>query len=821
MPVKGRVLVVGGDQTLIGELTPSMTGREFEVAAVPDARQASLKLVSESFSALIVDFARVPAPDREALGKLQKERGGFLLIGIEATPTLSPTTASPLRRLPWPLPTRFLDQVRAVDNPVVFLVEPTLYVTNGMQAALRASGIMFFQLDNELGLVDMMRVQLAKLEEYNAKSKPGKTGFWERLSGGGKDANAPMPADILGHIAAVKFAGSWTDAGPVDARIRQALPGAVVYHVTTVDVVRTAVAALKATSAAILPREQATRIAEIVADATSENKSAAPREKERILLNDNEMPVLSRLSETLIALGYEVVATTSGEEALRLVGQKFAEKKPFHLAAIGGSALEGTKLSGANLALKMREKDKEIRLVLMIDQFPVDQALKGVSRAVELGLDDAILKPIDVSRLVLSVQRALESRYLKMENIRLRDVAEDAARKLAQVNGFQTKFFATVAHDVKNPLTAILGYSEVLGMRLKDKPDELKCASHIHNAAKTLNLLVSDLVDLAAIESGKLRVEIGQLDLAQVISDVKSRVEIVAARKQLTFTSVLPPSLPMLAGDPHRIGQVVQNLCTNAVQYTKEGGRMSIEVKVDGAWIIVGVRDTGIGISKEDLPRVWERFFQTKEAQTMRKAGFGLGLKIAREIVQMHGGDMGIESELGVGSFFFFKLPIPKGAAAIATPAVAAPAASAAPAAVPPPPVTVPIPPPAAAPVPPNATPIPAPITPPNPALVPPPPVTVPIPPPTAVPVPPNAAPVPTTPIPPPVTVPSPPPTAAPVPPNATPVPTPIPPPAPTPIPAPSPQTGAAASPETGPVLGHVPPPAATPAPTPKTPPKV
>jgi len=719
MPAKGRVLVVGGDQALVGELTPSMTGREFEVAAVPDARQASLKLVAESFSALIVDFARVPAPDREALGKLQKERGGFLLIGIEATPTLSPATPSPLRRLPWPLPSRFLDQVRAVEIPVVFLVEPTLYVTNGMQAALRASGIMFFQLDNELGLIDMMRVQLAKLEEYNAKSKPGKTGFWERLSGGAA-ASAPMPADILGHIAAVKFAGSATDAGPVDARIRQALPGAVVYHVTTVDVVRTAVAALKATSAAVLPREQATRIAEIVADATSENKAAAPREKERILLNDNEMPTLSRLSETLIALGYEVVATTNGEEALRLVGQKFAEKKPFHLAAIGGSALEGTKLSGANLALKMREKDKEIRLVLMIDQFPVDQALKGVSRAVELGLDDAILKPIDVSRLVLSVQRALESRFLKLENIRLRDVAEDAARKLAQVNGFQTKFFATVAHDVKNPLTAILGYSEVLGMRLKDKPDELKCASHIHNAAKTLNLLVSDLVDLAAIESGKLRVEIGQLDLAQVISDVKSRVEIVAARKQLTFNSVLPPSLPMLAGDPHRIGQVVQNLCTNAVQYTKEGGKMAIEVKVDGDWIIVGVRDTGIGISKEDLPRVWERFFQTKEAQTMRKAGFGLGLKIAREIVQMHGGDMGIESELGVGSFFFFKLPIPKGAVAVPTPAsIPAPAAVPAPATVPipaPAPATVPIPPPMgrpapAIPAPPATAPVTAPIT--------------------------------------------------------------------------------------------------------------
>jgi signal transduction histidine kinase len=753
------VLVVGGDQTLVGELTPSMAGREFEVVVVPDARQAGLKLVAESFLALVVDFARVPQADRESLGKLQKERGGFLLLGVEASPSLSPATPSPLRRLPWPLPARFLDQVRAVEIPVVFLVEPTLYVTSGMQTALRQSGIQFFQLDNELGLVDMMRAQMAKLEEQRAKSKV-KTGFWQRLSGGETPEASASTGGVLGHIAAVKFAGTPAEAGPVDARIRQSLPDAVVYYVTAVDVVRTAVNALKVSQGTLLPREQATRIAEIIADATTDNKAAAPREKERILLVDNEMPTLSRLSETLIALGYEVAVTTNGEEALRQVGEKFAQKKPFHLAAIGGSALEATKLSGTNLALKMREKDKEIRLVLMIDQFPVDQALKGVSRAVELGLDDAILKPIDVSRLVLSIQRALESRFLKLENVRLRNVAEDAARKLAEVNGFQTKFFATVAHDVKNPLTAILGYSEVLGMRLKDKPDELKCASHIHNAAKTLNLLVSDLVDLAAIESGKLRVEIGQLDLAQVISDVKSRVEIVAARKQLTFTANLPPSLPMLAGDPHRIGQVVQNLCTNAVQYTKEGGKMAIEVKVDGDWIIVGVRDTGIGISKEDLPRVWERFFQTKEAQTMRKAGFGLGLKIAREIVQMHGGDMGIESELGVGSFFFFKLPVPKGAAAIKTPAaVPAPAPAAAP-------ITAPV----AAPI--RTAPVTMPVTMPV--------FPAPIPTPSPIPAPPSGAAIP------------PPPTTVPLPPR---------------------------TPDPG-VLGHVPPPTAAPAPAPKSPPK-
>jgi signal transduction histidine kinase len=670
---KGRVLLVGAELALVNELTPSMVAREYELATASDARQAALKLTTETFTAVVVDFAKVPAADREALARLQRERGGFALIGLEAAASLSPAMPAPLRRLPWPLPRGFLDQVRAVEVPVVFFVEPTLFLTQGIQGALRQAGVQFFQLDNVLGVIEMLREQVERAEELRTRSKPAKGGgFWERLSGGSNEEASDDKA-VLGHIAVTKFAGTAAEAAQFDARLRQALPNAACYMVTTIDPLRGATMAVTNGQPAVLPREHAVRLSEILNDALNAAKTV-PREKERLLLCDNDVPTLSRLTEALIALGYEVQSTVNGEEAMKL-----AQQKPFALAAIGGSALETTKLAGANLALKLRERDKDMRIILMVDQFPVQDALKGVSRAVELGLDDAILKPIDASRLVLSIQRALERRFLILENARLLKEVQISATKLAQVNGFQTKFFATVAHDVKNPLTAILGYAEVLSMRLKDKPDELKCAAHINNAAKTLNLLVSDLVDLAAIESGKLRVELGALDLAQVINEVKSRVDVVAQRKQLQFSVNIPPALPALHGDPHRIGQVIQNLCTNAVQYTKEGGKIAIEATLQPDWVIVGVRDTGIGISKEDLPRVWERFFQTKEAQTMRKAGFGLGLKIAREIVQMHGGDMGIESELGVGSFFFFKLPVPKAAVATAPAAGAAPAPPSAP----------------------------------------------------------------------------------------------------------------------------------------------
>lgn len=656
----GRVLLVSDDTALIGELTASLAARGYGMVAAHDTRRAALMISTEAFAAVIVDFAKVPPADRATMAALHKERGGFALCGLEPVIPLSPTVPAPLRRLSWPLPQGFVDQIRAVEVPVLFLVEPTLYLTQGAQNVLRQAGVHFFQMDSSVGAVDMLRAQVDRAREARAKlsdsQKP--VGLWERLSGAAGHAAADAAGDdkdaLLGHVAVVKFAGGPAEAAQFDAQLRRILPNAATYLVTVLDPLRAAAAAVRSGQPTIIARELVPRISEILADGLAAAKSA-PREKERLLLVDNDMPTLSRLTEALMASGYEVVSTVDGEEALRK-----AQRQPFHLAAIGGSALETTKLAGANLALKLRERDKDLRIILMVDQFPVQDALKGVSRAVELGLDDALLKPIDASRLVLSIQRALERLFLLRENARLLAEVQESAQKLARVNGFQTKFFATVAHDVKNPLTAILGYAEVLGVRLKEMPDELKCALHIHSAAKALNLLISDLVDLAAIESGKLRVEIGEMSLAQVISEVKSRVDVVAQRKQLQFSVSMPPNLPPMKGDSNRIGQVIQNLCTNAVQYTKEGGKVSIDATLQPGWVVVGVRDTGIGISKEDLPRVWERFFQTQEAQAMRKAGFGLGLKIAREIVQMHGGEMGIESELGVGSFFYFKLPIPK-----------------------------------------------------------------------------------------------------------------------------------------------------------------
>jgi len=656
----GRVLVITTGKELLDEMTPSMSGRGLELVCVPTLKYAAGRLATGDCSAMVVDFVQVPPTEREGFLALHKQFPKVHLFTLESIASLAPAVNSPLRRLSWPLPMGFADQVRVIARPVIILTDQVLFTTGAVQNAFHQAGVQPMSLESTGELPEFIR---RLYEARSAAPKPKKSKPLWGLLGAEEEAEA-QPEPLPGNVVVVQFTGTLKEADNLDSGIRNAMPEAVCYFVSGTDTDRYGIQALKEGQPVGLPREQAGRVAGILKE-KSEGGDARlkKRDTERILLLDNFKPALTALGQALTGRGYEVTSSMSGEDALGL-----CRNGAFHLAVISTSIPFGQH-NGAELAQKLREHDPDLRIIFMVDQYPLQAALKGVSQVVELGLDDAILKPIEASRLIFSVEKALERRFLVLENARLLKEMQELNRQLAAVNGFQKNFFATVAHDVKSPLTAILGYSEVLTNKLKAMPSEGRYAANIQTSAKTLNVLISDLVDLAAIESGKLRVEIGTLNLLAVIQDVYERVKIAAQKRNLNMTLEAPAALPPLAGDDARVGQVVQNLCTNAIQYTKEGGKITIKAEVAADRVVVSVIDTGIGISKEDLPRVWERFFQTKEAQGMRKAGFGLGLKIAREIVQRHGGEMGIESELGVGSRFFFHIPLKAPAAQAVPPA--------------------------------------------------------------------------------------------------------------------------------------------------------
>lgn len=649
---KGQVLLVTSGKELLLEMTPSMSGRGMELLCVPSLKYAAARLAAGGCAALVADFSWLPPAERGALLALHKQFPAVPLFTLESVASMAPAVSSPLRRLSWPLPMGFADQVRVIAKPVIILADQVLFMTSAVQKAFQEAGVQAESLEYGAELPDFISRQNEARIAAAQVDKPKKG--WSLLGGSSEESSSDaQPGPAIGNLVVAQFTGNAQQADALDAAVRSVAPEAVCYLVSGMDTARYALQALRENQPVALPREQAGRIAGIMAEsAEGGDVRLKERERERILLLDNFKPALTSLSQALVGAGYEVTSSMDGGEALRL-----CQKGAFHLAVVG-TAMTFAEHSGAELAQKLRERDPDLRIIFMVDQYPLKAALQGVSQVVELGLDDALLKPVEASRLIFSVQKALEARFLKLENARLLKETQEQKNQLELVNGFQKKFFATVAHDVKSPLTAILGYAEVLTGKLKAMPSEGRYAANIQTSAKTLNVLISDLVDLAAMESGKLRVEIATLNLLAVMNDVYERVKIAATTRKLNMTLEVPPVLPPLAGDDARVGQVVQNLCTNAIQYTKEGGKITIKAELKADRVEVSVIDTGIGISKEDLPRVWERFFQTKEAMGMRKAGFGLGLKIAREIVQRHGGEMGIESELGVGSRFFFHIPL-------------------------------------------------------------------------------------------------------------------------------------------------------------------
>jgi len=236
----------------------------------------------------------------------------------------------------------------------------------------------------------------------------------------------------------------------------------------------------------------------------------------------------------------------------------------------------------------------------------------------------------------------------------LHDVSE--LRRLERV---RHDFVANVSHEFKTPLTAIQGFAEtLLSGALEDPRNNRRFLEIIRDHATRLAVLTDDLLKLARIEAGKLEIQFGPVQLAEVIERCVETSQFKAARKRITLEVDVPASLPLVYGDASLLRDVVQNLLDNAVQYTPETGRVRISAHVDQGQAVVGVDDTGIGIPLADQERIFERFYRVDAARSREAGGTGLGLSIAKHIVEAHGGRLWVESEVGHGSKFSFSLSL-------------------------------------------------------------------------------------------------------------------------------------------------------------------
>ncbi|TMD28760.1 MAG: PAS domain S-box protein [Chloroflexi bacterium] len=232
----------------------------------------------------------------------------------------------------------------------------------------------------------------------------------------------------------------------------------------------------------------------------------------------------------------------------------------------------------------------------------------------------------------------------------------DANANLEKLDQTKSEFLSIVSHEFRTALTGIQGFSELIrdgGL----EADELRAyGGYIFNDADRVNRLIGDMLDLDRMESGRMSMRTADVDINDIVMEAISRA--APAAGAVEFKSDLDPRLPIVAGDRDRLIQVLSNLVNNAVKYSPDGGTVTLASRVDGRFALISVTDTGIGIPQDEIGHVFERFRRVRSGAAQSIPGTGLGLTIVKQIVEMHGGKIWVESAVGHGSSFHFTIPL-------------------------------------------------------------------------------------------------------------------------------------------------------------------
>ena len=248
---------------------------------------------------------------------------------------------------------------------------------------------------------------------------------------------------------------------------------------------------------------------------------------------------------------------------------------------------------------------------------------------------------------------------LAIQNARLFREIEDKSRQIEAANRHKSEFLANMSHELRTPLNAIIGFSEVLQEKLFGELNEKQAeyTSDILTSGQHLLSLINEILDLSKVEAGRMELEVAPFDLPLAIDNARTFVRERAVKHGITLDLDVDDRLGEYVGDERKIKQILLNLLSNAVKFTPEGGRISITANKTENGAEISVSDTGIGIAPEDKPKIFEEFRQVGGDYAHKKEGTGLGLTLAKKFVELHGGKIWVESELGKGSTFSFTLP--------------------------------------------------------------------------------------------------------------------------------------------------------------------
>ena len=266
-----------------------------------------------------------------------------------------------------------------------------------------------------------------------------------------------------------------------------------------------------------------------------------------------------------------------------------------------------------------------------------------------------------VPATAVSTVRALSDQVaLVARNIQFNEELARKNSELTHLDELKSDFMATMSHELRTPLTSIIGYSDMLlsGMTGELNEKQGVFVESILKGGEALLNLINDILDLTKIEAGRLELNSESVDLRAALLGVLPVVKPRAQDKRIRISTFLPTDLPLISADPAKFNQILLNLLSNGIKYTHDNGSVSVEARIVGDMVEIRVNDTGIGMAREDQEKVFQRFTQIDSSATRTQGGTGLGLAIVRELIELHGGTIRLQSKLGKGSSFIFTMPI-------------------------------------------------------------------------------------------------------------------------------------------------------------------
>ena len=348
------------------------------------------------------------------------------------------------------------------------------------------------------------------------------------------------------------------------------------------------------------------------------------------------------------SVGWRVIEASNGIDALRMAREQMPD-----LAVLDVKLPD---LLGYEVCRRLKD-DEATSGIAVIQTSATFVTSEGKARGLDSGADAYLTQPFESIELIAMVRSLLRLRRTETE-------LRERASTLAENDRRKDEFLAMLAHELRNPLSAILVASNLMERDDADLELMKRVGKTIGRQARHLGHLVDDLLDVSRITRGKIQLTRKRLDLRALVANVLDGQKNSLDKRQHHLTTHLPPDSVWVDADETRLEQVLGNLIGNAAKYTAAGGRIQVSLGVRGVAeapdrAVVRIRDTGVGIAKEDIHSVWDLFYQVDSSLARQQSGLGIGLTMVRRLVEMHGGTVGVSSD-GVdhGTDFWFELPL-------------------------------------------------------------------------------------------------------------------------------------------------------------------